>query len=410
MGVNYSNTCDAPGVTAFEARQRLFECNCFHIDTVPHQLSFIITSFGDMEGYGHSPGQGQGQGPGHGIGYSRSSSTSQPQHTHNSLLAGSPGLHQGPNSQSKNGNHMDNGHNHRNGHDGRSEHSDNDIRSSSVVAPNFFDVSVVEHYVVGNGSSYDKHIFSICVNVEGIQYTVDRSYVDFVDLDRKLRKKFPRIKIPILPLEAGALVAKVLTKEAPKIAKKRQSVGTSLSPAPESRGSVALTRESITAFTRDGITGQLSKSLKLVEGDNDIIGDKVAVLDKYLKSLMSMHELLASDEILLFLDEEATSMSIDPNTLEPISAHDLLLLSTPTNSITVSRTEDTTFNVRPGQLVVWRFTTEKYDIGFSVEMCGDIKVSYTRYNSHIRPVSGTVEATSTGICRLIWDNTYAKCK
>jgi hypothetical protein len=281
----------------------------------------------------------------------------------------------------------------------------NHTTRDSLQPSNYFDVTVQEHYVVGNGTSYDKHVFSICVTVEGLQYTVDRTYVDFVDLDRKLRKKFPRIKMPMLPLEAADFVAKVLAKEGGKNGKTTQVTPT----RDNGRGSVALTRESLTSFTKDGALSQLSKSLRVLDGDMSI-DDKVGVLDKYLKHLMSMHELLASDEILLFLDEEATSMSIDPNSLEPISAHDLLLLSSPTNSMTVKRVEDATFSVRPGQLVVWRFTTENYDIGFSVEMLGEVKVSYTRYNSHVRPVSGTVEANGTGICRLIWDNSYAKCE
>jgi len=57
-----------------------------------------------------------------------------------------------------------------------------------------------------------------------------------------------------------------------------------------------------------------------------------------------------------------------------------------------------------------RFSTQYYDIGFSVEMNGAVKVPYTRCASHKAAVCGTLEVTDPSICVLKWDNSYAKCK
>ena len=91
---------------------------------------------------------------------------------------------------------------------------------------------------------------------------------------------------------------------------------------------------------------QPSKTFRLVEGER--LDNSTLQLDQYLKKLLLLHEVLASDEILLFLDEEASSMSVDPNSLEPISVHDLLLLSENKHTVTVSREEEANFQMRQG--------------------------------------------------------------
>jgi hypothetical protein len=46
---------------------------------------------------------------------------------------------------------------------------------------------------------------------------------------------------------------------------------------------------------------------------------QVSILNEYLKCIFGYHELVASDEMLLFLDEEASSMQVDISTLEPLT-------------------------------------------------------------------------------------------
>ena len=68
------------------------------------------------------------------------------------------------------------------------------------------------------------------------------------------------------------------------------------------------------------------------------------------------------------------------------------------------------FDVLPGQLVIWKFFLESYDIGFQVEEDDEIKVSYTRYSgTETNPITGSLEVGMRGKCFLKWDNSYAKC-
>lgn len=266
----------------------------------------------------------------------------------------------------------------------------------------FLTVNIGSYFQVASGESYDEHIFVIDLHADGVEFTVDRSYVDFVDLDRRIRKKYPKIKLPALPLDGSSDIEKILLKSADR----RGSLATSALPNPQQRESVGMvTRESFSA------TPEKDKSKKFkIRNQTEIVRTKVGALDIYLKKALSMHEVLASDEVLLFFDEEAASMAIDPSTLNAVTVHDLLLINEATHKCTVSRSETAEIIIRQGQLLVWRFLTEKYDIGFSIEMNSDVKLTYTRYNSHEKPAMGTIEATETCKCRLKWDNSYAKCK
>jgi hypothetical protein len=273
------------------------------------------------------------------------------------------------------------------------------------------DVKVIEHYQVGDGATFDKHYFVIKVRVENLSFNVDRSYVDFVDLDRRLRKKFPRTDITTLPLDQSVLVEKAFLD-------RRRSAGISgslsVSAVPGNGGSFS---HSLQASNRDSFSFRESiiqpsfssnKSLRVKDFDEDIYL-KVEAVDSYMVSLLSLHEVVVSDEIMLFLDEEASSMAVDPESLLPITVHDLLLMNEPINKRNVSRLQEHTFQVRPGQFVVWKFSTIKYDIGFSVELNGESKIAFTRYKSHESAICGAFEANQSAICKLKWDNSYAKC-
>lgn len=264
--------------------------------------------------------------------------------------------------------------------------SDKPKSASSVI-----DVHVSDYYQVGDGQIYDKHYFIIAVKVENTSYSVDRSYVDFVDLDKRLRKRFPRSNILALPLDAISSIEKALSKEKSD----RRKSGNSSN------------------WDRDSLIGDntnSSHSLRVREKYNENIASKTKALDTYLIELLTHPEVVSSDDLMLFLDEEASSMAIDPNSLAPLSVHDLLLISEPIHRVTVRRLEEHTFFINPGQFILWRFSTLDYDIGFSVELNGEARLGYARYKSHEKPICGVLEASAKSSGKLIWDNSYAKCK
>lgn len=125
-----------------------------------------------------------------------------------------------------------------------------------------------------------------------------------------------------------------------------------------------------------------------------------------------MNEMVVSDVFADFISEE--NFSIETGERIPlISAAteiDLLLAGAVFVDSVVKYSELATFTVLPEQLVVWKFSTLDYDIGFSVEFNGEVKVATTRHASHLRPVAGCLRCAAFGTCELKWDNSYSKCK
>jgi hypothetical protein len=267
------------------------------------------------------------------------------------------------------------------------------------------DAHVNEYFQIGDdcGLNYDSHCYSIHVRVENLFYTIDRTYVDFVELDRRLRKKFPRSNIFPLPLEAAESIERALNdKDREQKRKSLLESGISLASA---RDVLLLGLEATTSPLNI-----LSNSFRVKEKIDEDFGEKVTALDTYLAALLTHPEVVASDDIILFLDEEASSMNVDPNSLLPLSEHDLLLINVQAAKATVRRVEEKSFPICAGQYIVWRFSTLNFDIGFSIELNGETKIPYTRHKSHEKAVFGTLEASNNGICKLKWDNTYARCK
>jgi len=256
---------------------------------------------------------------------------------------------------------------------------------------------------------FNDHRFVLEVKCESLTFYVDRNYIDFVALDRKIRKTYPESKIDPLPLDAYEMLRRMLSDGDNDAKLRRRSfMGFGAVKSPESN-----IRASMATGSDNGDVGAsalgLTKALRSGSGfESEVIPSKIASLNLYLRALMSHHELVASDELLLFVDEEAASFFVDPRSLVPLTVHDILFFTHPPVKKTVQKKEIRTFNVQPGQLVVWRFTTRAFDIGFSVEMGGEMKVAYTRYKSNIKPVCGTLEASHAGECKLTFDNSYAK--
>ena len=129
---------------------------------------------------------------------------------------------------------------------------------------------------------------------------------------------------------------------------------------------------------------------------------------------MTIHEIVVSDIFLEFISEDFLSSNAITGTqrtrlIENMCEIDLLLENEIPIVVTVKKVEEASFLVRPGQLVVWRFSTVDYDIGFSVEVNGDTKLALTRYRAFEKPVYGSVEIGIHGACVLRWDNSYSKC-
>ncbi len=270
------------------------------------------------------------------------------------------------------------------------------------------DMQVIDYYVVAEAETYDKHYFIIQVQVEDLKYTVDRSYVDFVELDRLLKKLHPESAVPHLPLRAAPLIEKFLSKEATR--QHEQNGNSSSGGFGFNRNSFSLTRDSLLAspsFKSSGVTN--GNVLKIAENSTEIIRNRMSPLTLYLTGIACYHELLTSYPLKNFLDEEYTSM-LDLNIPPTLTEFDLLLLNAPVQSSVVHRIESHNIEVPADHYLLWRFKTAKFDIGFSLDLNGKTRLPFTRYRSNEQSIVGGILVTENSMVTLKWNNTYAKCK
>ncbi|KAJ1432651.1 hypothetical protein B484DRAFT_25968 [Ochromonadaceae sp. CCMP2298] len=147
-------------------------------------------------------------------------------------------------------------------------------------------IKVTDYYFVQDGDYFDRHFFIVTVVAENIKFSVDRSYVDFVEFDRLLRKKFPETHFRPLPLEHAVLLKSVLQRYAPTDAK---------------LGSGLFIKQMYQA-------DPTSELFRIPEGQGGEVASKQDALSDYLCELLLKHEVVASEEIRHFLDEERRGM------------------------------------------------------------------------------------------------------
>ena len=264
---------------------------------------------------------------------------------------------------------------------------------------------VIGFFVEGEGGTYEQQIFTIQISVEAIvSHTVDRSVVDFVELDRRLRRRFPKTAFSQSTLPMDESVWNMLKKTLEKGAQQQQH--SPLSPSPATRSSFSSVSGSVTSGGEF-----MSPTRNIFVNPTDRMGpNKIKAFNLFLQGLMHRHEVCVSEELLYFLDQEVSSFSGTSEIPEPLSVHDLLLLGSPAVSCVVRKgsQEVVRHQAAPGQMVVWSFSTHKYDIAFSIEVNGQTKLSYTRYDSHRKPSCGSLLMEEAGQVVLRFDNSYAK--
>jgi hypothetical protein len=266
-------------------------------------------------------------------------------------------------------------------------------------------VRVVLHRAEGLGLTFGDHIFQIEVQCGAIVYHVERSYVDFVELDLRLRKIFPKSSLDSLPLDAYDVIAKCLKRE-DKLAPPdpRQPLSEAGPGGRRSSMSRAMSVSRVSSLGLPGMGPASAPSRSVLCGNlAGRICTKVKALNLYTRQLLSQHEIIVSDIFIDFISEDSTDVA-------NITEVDLLLEAELPVHVVVRNIEEASFLVKPSQLVVWKFSTAAYDIGFSVEVNSETKLALTRYKCYEKPVTGSIEIGMTGVCVLRWDNSYSKRK
>ena len=183
----------------------------------------------------------------------------------------------------------------------------------------------LEYFSVSDGKYFDQHMWTIEVRVNGSElvFKSDRSATDFVVLDSCLRKKFPTLKLPLLPFRNTEAVGAAFQREArqQQQQERRGSVST-IESSPRKRGSVLLSPVAIAT-----------------EEDFD---EHTDALTSYLTALLEAAQLLHQNEVLAFLDQEPYHDALDamsPDAAAAVTVHDLLLREEPVKKMVVRKAE-----------------------------------------------------------------------
>lgn len=241
---------------------------------------------------------------------------------------------------------------------------------------------VASYSCSGDPAFLDNHIFTIRIWISQDNYAIRRSYSNICMLDNLLRRKYARTQVPPLPLSGAGLFVK---------ANRRMS---SLAiPAAQS--------SSVTGKSFTGLTDHSKRRTEVKRVDaSEPIAQKKGALTEYLKNLIAIPVLALSREITDFFDEES------PDGLEfersELSEIDMLLQGEDATRVKVKSSLNVPLTISPGSVIIWKFSTEHKDIGFSVEFSDQVVSPYQRCNSHLQSVSGIFEAPAAGTVALIW--------
>jgi hypothetical protein len=158
---------------------------------------------------------------------------------------------------------------------------------------------------------------------EKLFYTIQRSYSSICDFHIKILKKFTRTKLPNLLL---ADLTKFQKRYEKSLEKHKYNLGPLLK------------------------NGSSNSRIKRSDG-TEVISQKKNVLTSYLQELLNLPEVLMSEELSIFLDEES------PNGIElifdDISAINISLLAEDSCSATVSKTHQISIQGNENQVITW---------------------------------------------------------
>jgi hypothetical protein len=213
--------------------------------------------------------------------------------------------------------------------------------------------------------------YTIEVSLPSLKCVVQRSADSFLKLDSNLGKIFPNTKLPV--------------------------------SLRSQRDSEAVTRRS--SFT------QAAPTNLTMDDAND-----------YIQALLKLPEILTSDILLSFLDEESSDGEMLDFSEEGSSGVDVLLSNKGLVKKTVLKCHTVTHPVKAGDVVVWKFRTKKHDIGFSIDLDGVEVITYERVNSHEKVVCGLFEIPQglsqrtkdkegmPSSLKIFFDNSYSKLR
>ena len=278
------------------------------------------------------------------------------------------------------------------------------------------DVSVISHHDAGGILPVAEQSWSIRVVLSNeSEYFICRSFLEFVTIDEVLKKKFPNSNL-ISPLPFTDTEKQNVTKvilDDMKATNKRDSI-TNSSPRKQSSDSSPI---KLSSPSKSSITSEDLKSV-LRDTDSPDMNTYTPLLDQYIKQFLSVPEILSCIEIVNFFHDTSIDILTGPSTnhtdKQPVSIHDVLFETCKTKTVKINSGKKEKIEIdcknEDGGVVVWEFATKEYDIGFYIEIDGNIQIPFSRCNSHIKSVRGQLKVIHPCTISLVFDNSYAKMR
>jgi hypothetical protein len=201
----------------------------------------------------------------------------------------------------------------------------------SVLPKSALDIEVVSYHLLNDGLMYNDHIFIINIHCDSIYYSIERNYIDFVEFYLKIKKRFPSCEIPLLPLDGIHQVTKLINKdETRKINPESRKSLTSIPSfeSPKKMISTDLNSNGNPTPPRSISRAGSSGGFRMDSGNKqEDLQSKIPELQIYMRTLLTFHEIVVSEEFYAFLDEERPCGSIFTYLLSEIPNEiDLLLV------------------------------------------------------------------------------------
>ena len=232
-----------------------------------------------------------------------------------------------------------------------------------------FDCEVVDYHIMGNDPNfYNNHIFTIKIWIKQHMYAVSRSYAAFCELDCRLRKQYARSNLPALKLIGASAASKIAKKNSMNIDLNKVVVY-----PPE--------------FDGDKAQERLFRRVDAAES----ISQKKKHLTYYLQQLLKIPEVVVSELLLYFLDEESAHGEVMIEQIdEQVDCREINILlygmEMTTKVVRVDRQQP--ISVPENSVVVWGFNTLNHDIGFSIVHKNREIYKYQRCDSHQKIIKG----------------------
>jgi hypothetical protein len=292
----------------------------------------------------------------------------------------------------------------------------------------------------GSNSSFDKIMFTLNISVSSNQsYQIQRSYIDFIDFDCKIRTEMNlNLNLPlenILAVKEGMMFGiynHLGSKERNELQCTSGLKQSTLTKVEDEKNyditglpyTIAEPDPSIDIPKSDSWIQTITSFMQSIGKPQDVrsrgrlneedLLSTVSELDFYLQKILSRHEIVASELFALFFDPEYIFMAninggyeSSLNKTEGISVPELLLIDAINVQTRIRGIETKGIAVKEGQIIVWKFIVIGFDIGFSILMDGECRMSNTSCNGL---QFGAMMADKDGFCELIWDNSYSICK